>query len=75
MQMRPETCLPRRSKERDRFAAANAVAVMSGAIVSGCGARSNAGRFMEAQNLFSWLSSRAPTIFATKAPLAPLVQP
>ena len=29
------------------------------------GARSNAGRFMETQNLFAWLSSRASTIFAT----------
>jgi D-alanyl-D-alanine endopeptidase (penicillin-binding protein 7) len=32
------------------------------------GARSNAGRFVEAQNLFSWLSSKASTIFATKTP-------
>ena len=30
------------------------------------GARSNAGRFMETQNLFNWLSSRAQTIFASK---------
>ena len=30
------------------------------------GARSNAGRFMETQNLFNWLSSKASTIFATK---------
>jgi serine-type D-Ala-D-Ala endopeptidase (penicillin-binding protein 7) len=30
------------------------------------GARSNAGRFMETQNLFSWLSVKASTIFATK---------
>jgi D-alanyl-D-alanine endopeptidase (penicillin-binding protein 7) len=30
------------------------------------GARSNAGRFMETQNLFSWLSAKASTIFATK---------
>jgi D-alanyl-D-alanine endopeptidase (penicillin-binding protein 7) len=33
------------------------------------GARSNAGRFTETQNLFAWLSSRASTIFATQAPL------
>lgn len=32
------------------------------------GARSNAGRFMETQNLFNWLSSKASTVFATKAP-------
>ena len=32
------------------------------------GARSNAGRFMETRNLFSWLSSKAQTIFATKTP-------
>ena len=38
------------------------------------GARSNAGRFMETQNLFAWLSSRASSIFATAAPLAPLAQ-
>ena len=30
------------------------------------GARSNAGRFMETQNLFNWLSSRASTVFAPK---------
>ena len=30
------------------------------------GARSNAGRFAETQNLFRWLSSRATTIFATE---------
>ena len=29
------------------------------------GARSNAGRFMETRNLFSWLSAKAATIFAT----------
>ena len=29
------------------------------------GARSNAGRFVETQNLFTWLSSKASTIFAT----------
>ena len=32
------------------------------------GARSNAGRFMETQNLFNWLSAKASTIFATKTP-------
>ena len=31
------------------------------------GARSNAGRFTETRNLFSWLSSKASTIFATNA--------
>lgn len=30
------------------------------------GARSNAGRFMETRNLFSWLSSKAPTLLAAK---------
>jgi serine-type D-Ala-D-Ala endopeptidase (penicillin-binding protein 7) len=30
------------------------------------GARSNAGRFMESQNLFNWVSTKAPTIFAPK---------
>ncbi len=36
------------------------------------GARSNAGRFMETQNLFDWLSSKASTLFATstKTPAA-----
>jgi len=34
------------------------------------GAKSNAGRFMETQNLFNWLSSKAATIFATKTPVA-----
>jgi D-alanyl-D-alanine endopeptidase (penicillin-binding protein 7) len=33
------------------------------------GARSNAGRFMETQNLFNWLSSKASTVFATRAPI------
>jgi D-alanyl-D-alanine endopeptidase (penicillin-binding protein 7) len=33
------------------------------------GARSNAGRFMETQNLFSWISSKASTIFAAKTPV------
>ena len=32
------------------------------------GARSNAGRFMETQNLFNWLSTKASTLFATKTP-------
>jgi serine-type D-Ala-D-Ala endopeptidase (penicillin-binding protein 7) len=35
------------------------------------GARSNAGRFLETQNLFKWLSSRTPTIFATMTPSVP----
>ena len=30
------------------------------------GARSNAGRFMESRNLFNWVSSKAPTLFAPK---------
>jgi D-alanyl-D-alanine endopeptidase (penicillin-binding protein 7) len=30
------------------------------------GARSNASRFLETENLFSWLSNKASTIFATK---------
>src|SRR5205085_166806 len=36
------------------------------------GARSNAGRFIEAENLFDWLSAKASTLFATtaKAPVA-----
>src|SRR4029453_1529137 len=38
------------------------------------GARSNAGRFMETQNLFNWLSAKASTIFATKTPVAPQQQ-
>jgi D-alanyl-D-alanine endopeptidase (penicillin-binding protein 7) len=33
------------------------------------GARSNAGRFMETQNLFTWLSSKASTVFATQTPV------
>jgi len=33
------------------------------------GARSNAARFMETQNLFNWLSAKASTVFATHAPL------
>jgi D-alanyl-D-alanine endopeptidase (penicillin-binding protein 7) len=32
------------------------------------GARSNAGRFMESRNLFSWVSSKASTLFAAKPP-------
>jgi D-alanyl-D-alanine carboxypeptidase len=32
------------------------------------GARSNAGRFLETQNLFNWMSSKASTVFATKTP-------
>jgi D-alanyl-D-alanine endopeptidase (penicillin-binding protein 7) len=35
------------------------------------GARSNAGRFMETQNLFTWLSSKASTLFATTTTNAP----
>jgi D-alanyl-D-alanine endopeptidase (penicillin-binding protein 7) len=31
------------------------------------GARSNAGRFMETRNLFSWLSNKTSTIFTTTA--------
>ena len=30
------------------------------------GARSNAGRFMESRNLFNWVTSKAPTLFAAK---------
>lgn len=33
------------------------------------GARSNAGRFRETENLFNWLSSKSSTIFATRAPI------
>jgi D-alanyl-D-alanine endopeptidase (penicillin-binding protein 7) len=33
------------------------------------GARSNAGRFLETQNLFSWFMSKAPAIFATRTPV------
>jgi D-alanyl-D-alanine endopeptidase (penicillin-binding protein 7) len=40
------------------------------------GARSNAGRFMETRNLFSWLSVKASTIFATKTAVpVPVPQP
>jgi D-alanyl-D-alanine endopeptidase (penicillin-binding protein 7) len=35
------------------------------------GARSNAGRFMETRNLFTWLSAQAPTLFATKTVIPP----
>jgi hypothetical protein len=35
------------------------------------GARSNAGRFMETQNLFTWLSTKAATLFATRTPALP----
>ena len=35
------------------------------------GARSNAGRFMETQNLFNWLSTKAATVFATKTAVVP----
>ena len=38
------------------------------------GARSNAGRFMETLNLFSWLSSKAPTLFAARPPAVPVTQ-
>ncbi len=32
------------------------------------GARSNAGRFLETQNLFNWLTAKASTLFATQTP-------
>jgi D-alanyl-D-alanine endopeptidase (penicillin-binding protein 7) len=32
------------------------------------GARSNAGRFLESQNLFNWVSQKASTLFAAKPP-------
>ena len=35
------------------------------------GARSNAGRFMETQNLFTWLSTKASTVFTAKTPVVP----
>ena len=38
------------------------------------GARSNAGRFMESQNLFNWVSTKAATIFGSK-PTATQPQP
>jgi len=31
------------------------------------GARSNAGRFMESQNLLNWVSTKASTIFGQKS--------
>jgi D-alanyl-D-alanine endopeptidase (penicillin-binding protein 7) len=34
------------------------------------GARSNAGRFLETRNLFTWLTSKASTFFGTPAPAA-----
>jgi serine-type D-Ala-D-Ala endopeptidase (penicillin-binding protein 7) len=34
------------------------------------GARSNAGRFLETQNLFNWFAAKASTIFATATPAA-----
>ena len=39
------------------------------------GARSNAGRFMEAQNLFNWLAAKTPTVFATQAVIATRLTP
>ena len=36
------------------------------------GARSNAGRFMETQNLFKWMSNKASALFATKTPALPV---
>jgi D-alanyl-D-alanine endopeptidase (penicillin-binding protein 7) len=39
------------------------------------GARSNAGRFMETQNLFNWISAKASTVFATATPAAASVTP
>jgi serine-type D-Ala-D-Ala endopeptidase (penicillin-binding protein 7) len=35
------------------------------------GAHSNAGRFMETQNLFKWMSSKASALFATRTPALP----
>ncbi len=37
------------------------------------GARSNAGRFLETQHLFNWISTKAGTIFATSAPIVAAV--
>jgi hypothetical protein len=34
------------------------------------GARSNAGRFTETRNLFTWLSAKASTLFGTETPVA-----
>jgi serine-type D-Ala-D-Ala endopeptidase (penicillin-binding protein 7) len=39
------------------------------------GARSNAGRFMESQNLFTWVSTKAATLFSDKATPQPQPQP
>jgi D-alanyl-D-alanine endopeptidase (penicillin-binding protein 7) len=36
------------------------------------GARSNAGRFMETQNLFKWMSGKASALFATRTPALPV---
>ncbi len=33
------------------------------------GARTNAGRFVETQNLFNWLTAKATTVFATQTPV------
>jgi hypothetical protein len=33
------------------------------------GARSNAGRFIETENLFNWITSKASTLFATQTAL------
>ena len=38
------------------------------------GARSNAGRFMEARNLFNWMSAKASTILATTTTATPAAQ-
>jgi D-alanyl-D-alanine endopeptidase (penicillin-binding protein 7) len=35
------------------------------------GARSNAGRFMEVQNLFNWMAAKTPSVFATQAVVTP----
>jgi serine-type D-Ala-D-Ala endopeptidase (penicillin-binding protein 7) len=35
------------------------------------GARSNAGRFMEVQNLFNWLAAKTPSVFATQTVISP----
>jgi len=36
------------------------------------GERSNAGRFMETQNLFKWISGKASALFATRTPALPV---
>ena len=38
------------------------------------GARSNAGRFMESQNLFNWATAKAQTLFAAKPTVTPQPQ-